>query len=258
MCPKVGWSAENAQHLSQPHTSARLLRSDCAHCQELWEVEIAALALTWELSHQWWRFHPQLWRQTAARTTWFKGPHSVKEVLLDTCKTTFCRTALPALPLPTFSQQAAPNSSRLWGKAKRIASECQVAPEINSPQKLHVECTRSGFFRVAVCRVKTTSDWFYIHKINLPCLEMSLFTIKLLEPNGECFSKLPVLYKGVPKASHEKATGHWNFMDNLAHQHVRSGSDIVKYWTRPLQTKWRSSFLWFLTCFSTWRSKTHS
>ena len=28
-------------------TSARLLRSDCAHCQ-LWEVEIAALALTWD------------------------------------------------------------------------------------------------------------------------------------------------------------------------------------------------------------------
>ena len=147
-----------AQHLWLPAallptaTSARLLRSDCAHCQELWEVEIAALALTWEalgppvmaVSL------PQLWRQTAARRTWFKGQKSsVKEVLLDTCKTTFYRTALPALPLPTLSQQAAPNSSRLWGNAKRIASECQVAPEINSPQKLHVECTRSGFFRVA-------------------------------------------------------------------------------------------------------------
>ena len=57
-CPQVRRSSENDQHMTNicgfangpsAHTSAKLLRSDCAHCQEPWEAEIAALALTWVL-----------------------------------------------------------------------------------------------------------------------------------------------------------------------------------------------------------------
>ena len=130
-------------------TSARLLRSDCAHCQ-LWEVEIAALALTWDATSDGGFTHnfgdKQLpgGRDLKAHTTFFCEGSAfghLQDHLLpnsSTCSTSSNIQSAGCAKFESSLRQGKRDCLRMPGRTRD-----------QQPPELHVECTRSGFFRVA-------------------------------------------------------------------------------------------------------------